>query len=509
MNSTTHPIEREEVMAYLDGELDAARAAEVSAHLEQCAECRARATDLRSVSERMSAWQIESAPASVEKKIFAALPATETKKPAKRWLGFRPWVWQLAGGFAFVVCVVVVMLMTFGAAQFAVGPPNLLRSRMAGNEASAVGSLRTLNTACVTYRSTYGGFPQNLGQLGPGDPASKAAADLIDSALASGMKSGYQFAYTPGAIDVNRNVVDYTITARPVEVGKTGQRQFYADQSGVIRASPTGPADASSPPLDAPWRNSNDKPQAQEVTKEATGRAAGDGAVTPAGPMIIRTASLTIYTKEFDNTRAAMEQVVRAHGGWIAQLSATGQAGGPRSLSVTLRIPADKLDAALTDLKKLGRVQDESVSGEEVTQPHIDLVARLDNARHTEQRLVEVLRNRTGKVSDVLGVEREIARVREETERMEAQRKTMEKQVAFSTVTLRISEEYQAQLSVPRTSVATQLWNAAVDGYHSLTETILGVALFFLSYGPVLLFWLALLFWPARYAWRRLRAAAA
>ena len=90
--------------------------------------------------------------------------------------------------------------------------------------------------------------------------------------------------------------------------------------------------------------------------------------------MIIRTASLTIITKEFDNTRAAMEQAVRAHGGWIAQLSASGQAGGPRSLTATLRIPADKLDAALADLKKLGRVLDESISGEEVTQDRKSVV---------------------------------------------------------------------------------------------------------------------------------------
>jgi hypothetical protein len=108
----------------------------------------------------------------------------------------------------------------------------------------------------------------------------------------------------------------------------------------------------------------------------------------------------------------------------------------------------------------------------------------------------------------VLEVEREIARVREEIERMDAQRKSLEKQVQFATVSLRITEEYKAQVGVPEASVGTQVWNAAVDGYRTLTETALGLALFLLRQGPVLLFWLALLWWPARFVWRRVRASA-
>jgi uncharacterized small protein (DUF1192 family) len=224
------------------------------------------------------------------------------------------------------------------------------------------------------------------------------------------------------------------------------------------------------------------------------------------GPMIIRTASLTIVTKDFENTRAAVEQVVRKHGGYIAQLSASRPNEGAKGLTATVRVPAEKLDATLAELKTLGRVENETVSGEEVRQQYVDLMARLANARHTEQRLVEVLRTRTGKVSEVLEVEQEIARVREEIERMDAQRKTLEKQVQFATVSLRISEEYRAQLAPPRPSVTTQMWNAAVSGYESVTESLLGLALFLLSYGPPLLFWGAVLFWPARYAWRRIRA---
>jgi type IV pilus assembly protein PilA len=149
-------------------------------------------------------------------------------------------------GFSLIELLIVVAIILIIAA---IAIPNLLRSKMAANEASAVGSLRTLNTACVEYSTTYGGYPKALANLGPANPATSASADVIDSVLASGSKSGYTFAYTPGATDPAGNVLSYTITAAPISPGTTGQRGFYTDQSGVIRANTTGTADATSTPI--------------------------------------------------------------------------------------------------------------------------------------------------------------------------------------------------------------------------------------------------------------------
>jgi uncharacterized small protein (DUF1192 family) len=227
----------------------------------------------------------------------------------------------------------------------------------------------------------------------------------------------------------------------------------------------------------------------------------------PAGPMIVRTASLTLVSKEFDQTRAAIEAVVRQHRGYTAQLTVSGQAGAGQSLTATFRVPADQLDAVMAELKKLGRVEQESQNGEEVTEQYVDLSARLANARRTEQRLGQVLEQRTGKIPDVLAVEREIARVRGEIERMEAQLKNLDNQVEFASLHVQLSEEYKAQIEVTPPSTGTRLRNATVEGYHSLVESALGLITFLLSYGPVLLFWGAILYWPMRFAWRRLRAS--
>ena len=150
-------------------------------------------------------------------------------------------------GFSLIELLIVVAIILIIAA---IAIPNLLGSRMAANEASAVGSLRTLNTACVTYSSTYGiGFPPALANLGPAPTASAAAADLIDSVLVTGTKTGYNFVYTAGAPDAGGFVDTYTINANPVVPGQSGVRYFFTDQSVVITFSVAGPAAATDVPL--------------------------------------------------------------------------------------------------------------------------------------------------------------------------------------------------------------------------------------------------------------------
>ena len=121
----------------------------------------------------------------------------------------------------------------------AIAIPNLLRSKIAANQASAVGSLRPLNTSCIAYSTSYGQFPGALASLGPlggtVTTASSTSADLIDSVLAAGTKSGYVFAYTAGASNQS-----YSITATPITVGQTGQNMYFTDQSGVIRVDTSG-----------------------------------------------------------------------------------------------------------------------------------------------------------------------------------------------------------------------------------------------------------------------------
>ncbi len=150
-------------------------------------------------------------------------------------------------GFSLIELLIVVAIILIIAA---IAIPNLLRSKMAANEASAVGSLRTLNTACVAYATTYGiGFPAALSNLSPATAATSTTADLVDSVLAAGSKSGYNFVYTAAAAGADLVVPTYTTTANPVTVNQTGNRYFFTDQSGVIRQNIGAAATAASTPI--------------------------------------------------------------------------------------------------------------------------------------------------------------------------------------------------------------------------------------------------------------------
>jgi prepilin-type N-terminal cleavage/methylation domain-containing protein len=167
-------------------------------------------------------------------------------------------------GFSLIELLIVVAIILIIAA---IAIPNLLRSRIAANQASAVGSLRTLNTAEVTYATTYNvGFSSTLGDLGPpttgGNPV-VTAAGLVDEVLSGTTgsgggtagaaatvsdKSGYQFTYSPGLTD-SRGYVTYSIIATPLSVGTTGTNFYFTDQSGVIRQNSTAVAASTDSPL--------------------------------------------------------------------------------------------------------------------------------------------------------------------------------------------------------------------------------------------------------------------
>ena len=147
-------------------------------------------------------------------------------------------------GFSLIELLIVVAIILIIAA---IAIPNLMRSKMAANEASAVASLRTLNTACISYSTTWGQFPGGLPSLGPvasGAVPTSATADLIDSVLSGGTKAGYTIVFAGGGASTG-----YTITAAPLTAGVTGQRYFFTDQSGVIRVNPAGAATSGSSPL--------------------------------------------------------------------------------------------------------------------------------------------------------------------------------------------------------------------------------------------------------------------
>jgi hypothetical protein len=224
------------------------------------------------------------------------------------------------------------------------------------------------------------------------------------------------------------------------------------------------------------------------------------------GPMIVRWATIRIVANRFDEVRPAIDRILRDVKGFAGRIDATAAHGASRTLNATLRVPAPALDAALASIKQLGQVVAESQGGDDVTEQVVDIAARLANARHTESRLTQVLRERTGKVSDVLEAEREIARVREEIERLDAERTNLDRRVTYATVTLEVTEEPKAAMDMGPLPIPARLRNAFVDGIRVAVESLLGLSLTLLNVAPTLAVWIALLFFPVRFIIRRTQA---
>jgi hypothetical protein len=425
MSKSNHPIEQEELMAYLDGELATNRAVAAAAHLEHCAECQEMAADLRKLSQGMMAWEVEGLEPEDEMPIAikAALQDRPGKpRKTKARLGWRilltrrGLIW--AGGGA----VAVLFLMTFSFSPLRPVP----MARLSRQEAKLEG---------------YYGSPRGVA---PSPPPNAPT-------------------YLNGSI--NGNIAPGIVSDQHVARGREAESTSEGDETDSSERS------------------------------------------VPSVPMIARVAGITLTTKEFDKTRASLEEILKRHNGYMGELKVSAPSDAGRSLTATLRIPAAQLDSALAELKKLGRVEDESQGGEEVTQQYVDLQARLANGIHTEQRLTEILRTRTGKLQDVLKVELEIDRVRGEIEQMQAEKKELSKRVAFATLNTTVKEEYFAKLQGTPPSTGSRFRNAAVDGYNTVVEGLIDVGLFLLSAGPSLLLWAAILFFPARWAWKRFRSA--
>jgi len=313
-----------------------------------------------------------------------------------------------------------------------------------------------------------------------------------------------------GSLD-NRDAVHRDRLVR--NVGRAGAPQSEIDPSGTVGKLETG-RDVISGQAGLPMFNTSTEFAVGMGSRGGTGPAppvAGkvDSLVSVQAPMIARTVTLRVVTKDFAASRALLEAILARRHGYAAQMNVNTPENAPRSLQASLRIPTAELASAVGDLKALGRVENEARSGEEVSQQHGDLVARLKNSRETEQRLQAILTQRTGKMSDVLEVEQEIARVRGEIEGMEAEQKNLEHRVDFATVNLQLTEEYKAQLVAPTASVSTRMHNAIVAGLQNVSEMVLAIVLFLFEEGPTMLFLLAIFLPPLWIVWARYRRAMA
>ena len=181
----------------------------------------------------------------------------------------------------------------------------------------------------------------------------------------------------------------------------------------------------------------------------------------PASRLIIRTGQASIEVDSLEASMTAMRRLVQRAGGFVADASVQSGRKQLRTASLELKVPASRFDELIEGLEPIGRLQFVNVGADDVSEEYVDLTARVANGRRLEDRLVELLRTRTGKLQDVLTVERELARVREEIERMEGRMRFLKEGAQLSTLSVSLYEPAPLVASHPGRSVIGEAFKTA------------------------------------------------
>jgi hypothetical protein len=251
---------------------------------------------------------------------------------------------------------------------------------------------------------------------------------------------------------------------------------------------------------------SHDSPAVAPAAPATEGRAMPS---EPLAPVQVQramriTVESTVRVEAVDAAAAALRGLVERHHGYVASARTSG-AGGRDSASFDLRVPAPSVGGFRSQVAELGSLLADTEKAEDVTEQRADIDARVRNARAREKRLLELLSDKTGTLTDVMAVEKELASVRETIERIEAQQRVLEGQIAMATVKV----ELVGRNVVAPAGAGRRIGDAVGQGLRTAGNFVVGSVIGLLWAGPTLLIVAALAYAAyrlARFSLRRSRA---
>ncbi len=215
------------------------------------------------------------------------------------------------------------------------------------------------------------------------------------------------------------------------------------------------------------------------VAADASASEPREKAVTPVrafsdsivGSMLIRTGTASMQVDSIERGIRAVRALAARVGGYVANSSISSGGEQTHSATLELKLPAARFDDAVNGLQPIGVLESVNVSAEDVGEEYVDVAARAANGRKLEQRLIEILSTRTGKLSDVLAVERELGRVREEIERQEGRLRYLRTRAAMSTLSVTVHEKGPVVAGVGTGGVLAEAFRQAWRNFISFTAS--------------------------------------
>ncbi|MEL6180931.1 MAG: DUF4349 domain-containing protein, partial [Myxococcota bacterium] len=220
------------------------------------------------------------------------------------------------------------------------------------------------------------------------------------------------------------------------------------------RAKPT----ASAPQTDATAHETDPIPPGQTPTLQR---------------MVIREATLELRADAPQTIGIQITQLAEGSGGFVVHSEANGVGDAVTRVDITVRVPSQQFEPTLSQMRGLGKVLREEVSGKDVTEEYVDLEARLRTKRHMEERMLAILQQ-AASVEDTLKVEQELGRVRSDIEKIVGRKRYLEDRVSFSTIHVNAVAPYQPSASDGE-SFSSQIGSALQDSVDIFIAVIAGI----------------------------------
>ncbi|MDY6897523.1 MAG: DUF4349 domain-containing protein [Cyanobacteriota bacterium] len=234
----------------------------------------------------------------------------------------------------------------------------------------------------------------------------------------------------------------------------------------------------------APQQTAVDSKVIQEVADFAQG-----GEVPQKKPQLIKKARMTVLVKSLDKSVDAVEKIINQQKGYLLSLEETqiDNSDYRPSANVQMRVPQNALENTLNQLAELGTVQSRNITAEDVGEQIVDFQARLSNLRRTESNLQKIM-DKSGSMKDILSVSQELSKVREQIERITAQLKSLQNQVAYSTITLDLRAAVASTSNQPGLPSQIQdTWNNSTSSFAAFTVGLMKLGIWLIVYTPYLL----------------------
>lgn len=201
--------------------------------------------------------------------------------------------------------------------------------------------------------------------------------------------------------------------------------------------------------------------------------------------MIVRTGNINLEVDKFDEAEKKVSDAAKRFSGYITNSTSNVNAGGKEQGTISVRIPSEKFDEFISEVSEYGKVVSQNISGRDVTEEYIDLDARQKTQKELENRLLELLSEKTAKLTDVVEVEEKLSSVRENIERTEGRMRYLKDQSAFSTLTVSIFEPTLLQTSSGG-GFFYEIGEGFKRGIEGFTEILSWLITFIISFSPIL-----------------------